>query len=50
MGATYDKVKEKTAIVHSYNETALHIFNRLLNKKNGYISCHNVPEEINGKN
>lgn len=49
MGATYEKVKDKTSIVHSYNETALHIFNKLLNKKDGYVSCHNIPGKINDK-
>lgn len=50
MGATYEKVQDKTTIVHSYNETALHVFNKLLNKKDGYISCHNIPGKINDKN
>ena len=49
MGATYEKVKEKTLVVHSYNETAVHVFNKLLNKKDGYISCHNIPGKINDK-
>ncbi len=43
MGATYERVKDKIAFVHAYNETALHIFDRYLGDTAGYVSCHNIP-------
>lgn len=44
MGATQEKVKDKIGIVHAYNETALHIFNKKLGDTAGFISCHQVPD------
>lgn len=49
MGATYEKVKDKIVIMHSYNETAIHIFKEKLGETGGYISCHQLPENYQGK-
>lgn len=49
MGVTYEKVKDNITIVQAYNESALHVFKDKIGKNGGYISCHQVPGEFDGK-